>query len=450
MTQQTTAQSSTTLTVQAATTSPIAHTVPGTGSSPESSGPSERMMYQLTDLVDNHNKFYLVELWPEQGDVVRFRATWGRVGARPQVKEKLATRREVEKQIAEKCRKGYRPVELPRPQVVTGDASGSSEPAPLLDPKVVQLVEWVFAEAGGHIQSYLAVPVEALSQAQVEEGRRLLAQAQRLHALHPFNPFGRDKNLEALVANVQAYYNSIPTILPARIDRDEVVKRFCAQFSEQEERLNQLEAAIATLKEQRRHPGLTRYQSLGAHLRALPTEDENRKAIFSYIERTQVHGYSMKVRDVFEVEIPGERSAYETNKRGTSRRELLFHGTHNRNVRHILRTGLVCPKTPSHGRMFGNGIYLANKATKSGLYCSSSARSIPNMMLVTEAALGEAFAAPQAAMYDAPPRGFDSVWGKAGYTSLGSVAGTCTLANDEFIVYSPTQQTIRYLVTFDR
>jgi hypothetical protein len=28
--------------------------------------PTERQMFQLTDLVDNHNKFYLVELWLER------------------------------------------------------------------------------------------------------------------------------------------------------------------------------------------------------------------------------------------------------------------------------------------------------------------------------------------------------------------------------------------------
>src|SRR6476646_877571 len=83
--------------------------------------PAERMMYQLTDLADNHNKFYLVELWPQENGSVRFRATWGRVGAKPQVKEKLATRREVERQIDEKLRKGYRRVELHEPKA---DAAG--------------------------------------------------------------------------------------------------------------------------------------------------------------------------------------------------------------------------------------------------------------------------------------------------------------------------------------
>ena len=46
--------------------------------------PIECRMFQFTDLLDNHNKFYLVELWPapvSSPDKVRFRVSWGRVGS---------------------------------------------------------------------------------------------------------------------------------------------------------------------------------------------------------------------------------------------------------------------------------------------------------------------------------------------------------------------------------
>jgi poly [ADP-ribose] polymerase len=409
------------------------------------------MMYQLTDLADNHNKFYMVELWPQEDGSVRFRATWGRVGSKPQVREKSATRREVERQISEKLHKGYKRVELHEPKADASDATAGSQPGasiPEIHPKISELVEWVFMEAGEHIQSYLAVPVDALSQAQVDEGRRLLAEAQNLFLRYRLNPFRREQNHASLLATIQAYYNSIPTRLPARIDREEVVKRYCNEFAEQEERLNQLEAAISTIKEQRLHPNYTRYQMLGAHLSVLDAGNEVHTSLLEYIKRTQAHGYEVKVRDVFEVEIPVERQAYEANKRGTSHRELLFHGTHTRNVRHILRSGLICPKAHSNGRMLGNGIYLANRSTKSTNYCSSSKPEVPKMLLIVEAALGKRYEAPTAQVKE-PPRGYDSVWGKAGYTRF-AVAAPQTLMNDEFVVYSPAQQTIRYLVTFDR
>ena len=162
--------------------------------------PVERRMFQLTDLVDNHNKFYLVELWPAGGDTVRFRATWGRVGAKPQVKEKIVPRYEVERQVIEKLRKGYRRVDLHRPEVERIYKEERS--SPLLDPKVTQLIEWVFTEAGEHIQSFLAVEVDALSQAQISEGRRLLAEAQRLHSSYRVNPFRRDHKMEELTPHL--------------------------------------------------------------------------------------------------------------------------------------------------------------------------------------------------------------------------------------------------------
>jgi poly [ADP-ribose] polymerase len=318
---------------------------------------------------------------------------------------------------------------------------------PKLDPRVVELVEWVFTEAGEHISSYLAVPVGALSQSQVDEGRRLLALAQDLDSGYRRNPLRPQWMLGALTETVEAYYNAIPTKLPARMKIEEIVEQFSGQLSEQEDRLSQLEAAIAMTNEERQRPGISHYGALGADIRLLAPDDEAYKSISAYVASTMVHGYRLAIRDIFDVCIPREREAYYKNKCGTSRRELLFHGTHNRNIRHILRSGLICPQTASNGRMLGNGIYLANRASKSTNYCANSKRDIPRMLLVVEAALGKRYVAPQAGAYTSPPRGHDSVWGKAGHTSIG---GVFTLMNDEFVVYSASQQTVRYLVTFGR
>jgi predicted DNA-binding WGR domain protein len=408
--------------------------------------PLERRMYQLTDLTGNHNKFYMVELWPAPDGKVRFRASWGRVGSKPQSSEKVMTPYAVEAQIAEKVRKGYRRIELHRPEVEI-IAQPDDPPLPKLDPKVVQLVDWIFLEAGEHIRSYLAVEVDALGQDQINEGRRLLSEAQTQYNTLRLNPFKRDQNMKVLAGTVQGYYNAIPTKLPARMDPESVVLDFCKQLNEQEDRLLQLEAAIAMMKVERKHPGQSHYQNLGADINVLPADDPARMDIVAYVERTQVHGYKVRVRDVFEVCIPEERKAYEQNKHGVSHRELLFHGTHNRNVRHILRQGLICPRTASNGRMFGNGIYLANRSSKSINYCAVGRAGFPNMMFVVEAALGNSYVATSAKGFNKPPRGYDSVCGRAGHTKAWAAF---TLQNDEFVVYRPEQQTIRYLVTFER
>ena len=45
--------------------------------------PEVRRKFQLTNLHNNNNKYYLVDTWPIDGDQVFFRATYGRVGATP-------------------------------------------------------------------------------------------------------------------------------------------------------------------------------------------------------------------------------------------------------------------------------------------------------------------------------------------------------------------------------
>src|SRR5262245_14294067 len=107
--------------------------------------PAERRKFQLTNLDGNNNKYYLVETWPLPDGQVFFRATYGRVGASPQVDEKVATPAWVERKIREKSGKGYQEVTLHRPVVV------AAAPAPLaapIEPQVQRLVDYIYTEAG--------------------------------------------------------------------------------------------------------------------------------------------------------------------------------------------------------------------------------------------------------------------------------------------------------------
>lgn len=403
--------------------------------------PTERRKFQLTNLDGNNNKYYLVETWSLPDGQVFFRATFGRVGANPQVDEKVTTPAWVERKIREKTKKGYQEVTLHRPAVAAIAPLAPTQ----LDPKIQLLVDQIYSEAGEKIASYLSVGVDALSQEQIERGRKLLMLAQKQYA--DWQQSVSQAHATLLANTVQNYYNAIPTQLPSRIDRQQVILDFCKAFDEQEDRLNQLEAAIATYAVQQSNPQVSRYDALGAEIALLPQNDDMYRKITDYVARTAVHGYNVKVRDVFTVQIPDERRAFESDTRGRSRIDLLFHGTASQNVRHILRTGLICPRTASNGRMFGHGIYFANKCSKSANYCSVRQRSVPYFLFLAQVAVGTPFVATDA-MPDLrqPPPGHDSVWGKAGHT--GSWGGK--LLYDEFIIYGAAQQTLSYLVTFDR
>jgi poly [ADP-ribose] polymerase len=403
--------------------------------------PTERRRFQLTNLDGNNNKYYLVETWTLSDEQVFFRATYGRVGAAPQVDEKLASAAWVERKIREKVNKGYQEVVLHRPTVMAAAPASATQ----LAPKVQQLVDYIYAEAGEKIASYLAVGVDGLSQDQIERGRKLLQLAQTQHTAWQHSPTAAASHL--LGGTVQSYYNAIPTQLPSRIDREQIVQDFCKAFDEQEDRLNQLEAAIATLTVQKHDPQASRYDALGAEISLLPQNDRSNGEISDLIDRTSVHGYKLRIRDIFMLTLPAERRTFEHNNRGRSQIARLFHGTAGHNVRHILHTGLICPRSPSNGRMFGHGIYFANKATKSTNYCSVRGRRVPHFLFLADVAIGTSYIAREA-MSDLreAPKGHDSVLGKAGHTS----AWGGKLQYDELIVYHAAQQTIRYLVTFDR
>ncbi|HEU5016109.1 MAG TPA: WGR domain-containing protein [Roseiflexaceae bacterium] len=403
--------------------------------------PTMRRRFQLTNLDGNNNKYYMVETWSLPDSSVFFRATYGRVGSRPQIDEKITTEAVVERKIREKQKKGYQEVALHRPSVI----ATASDADITLPPKVQQLVDFIYSEAGEKIASYLAVGLDALSQEQIERGRKLLMLAQGQFTT--WQQSQTPANVQLLAGTVQTFYNTIPTQLPARMEREQVIRDFCKAFDEQEDRLNQLEAAIATAAIQKNDPRASRYDALGAELALLPESDTAYGEITDSIARTCVHGYRVRVRDIFTVHVPDERRAFEQNTRGRKRVERLFHGTAGHNVRHIMRSGLICPRTPSNGRMFGHGIYFANKVSKSANYCSTRSRHTPQFLFLADVAIGRPYVASQA-MPDLrkPPFLHDSVWGKAGHTG----AWNSKLLFDEHIIYHAAQQTLRYLVTFER
>lgn len=89
---------------------------------PPAGEPAQRRKFQLTNLDGNSNKWYLVETWPLPDGQRFFRATYGRVGAHPQVDERVAPAVWVERKIREKLGKGYQEVALHRPAAAAAPA----------------------------------------------------------------------------------------------------------------------------------------------------------------------------------------------------------------------------------------------------------------------------------------------------------------------------------------
>ena len=92
--------------------------------------------------------------------------------------------------------------------------------------------------------------------------------------------------------------------------------------------------------------------------------------------------------------------------------------------------------------MFGKGIYFADQSSKSAQYCelwNPQGKPQSGYMFLSDVALGAIKKEKLACYREQAPEGFDSVQGCKGLH----------LMHNEFIVYRPSQCTLRYIVEIE-
>jgi len=153
-----------------------------------------------------------------------------------------------------------------------------------------------------------------------------------------------------------------------------------------------------------------------------------------------MHGYqSRKIINIYEVDIASMTKGFD-NKVGNNIE--VFHGTSEANLLSIFKSGLrTAPPSSAYiaGKMFGNGIYGTETASKSlgytfGRWGGSTSQS--GWMFICDFAMGRAYYPPSYGLRSLP-NGCDSCW------ALPSKTG---LHNDELIVYKNSQARIKYLL----
>lgn len=383
------------------------------------------VILQQTNLGGNNNKFWEARWTPDapgsgHGMLVR---RWGRVGASGQSKTEPYSLSGVRAMAQKKLDEGYN-------QVLMNEKAA---PAPVVQHTALgreenQLLQWIGFSATQHIGTYFVGDLSAMSPAHIQTARDVLAQIAQ--------PRTVDRNTIDLV---QRYYNLIPTQLPSRIDPTQVAVQLRNGLAEQEDRLNQLEAAAQAAAPATAVSGV----SLPFEVRNVSGSEKLYGEVVDWVTKTNAHGRRFKPKAFYEVKVDHERKRYEGCSIDNT--VSLFHGTRTQNVQHILRQGLKVPSHLTNGWMFGAGVYLADKASKSMQY-TSSGYGAPQMMFITEAKLGKQYVAPDAcSSLRKAPSGFDSVWGKENHT--GSWGGK--LRFNEFIVYDPAQVTLRGILCFE-
>ncbi|CAI8050123.1 Poly [ADP-ribose] polymerase 2 [Geodia barretti] len=238
------------------------------------------------------------------------------------------------------------------------------------------------------------------------------------------------------------------------------------------ETLGDIEIAMRLLNEgdKKEHPIDRHYHGLHCKLEPLDAEDDVVQLVRQYIRQTHAAThitYTLTVKEVFEMEKEGE----DENFKDMGNRQLLWHGSRLTNWVGILSQGLrvAPPEAPVTGYMFGKGVYFADMCSKSANYCFASRARQDGLLILCDVALGQTndlLAADYHA--DQLPRGKHSTRG------LGSVApdpkqskklpdgclvplGTSTqtgvhnphgytLNYNEYAIYDVNQIKMRYLV----
>jgi poly [ADP-ribose] polymerase len=203
---------------------------------------------------------------------------------------------------------------------------------------------------------------------------------------------------------------------------------------------------LVQAKETKGSPSVDILKKLG-----LQIEMANEKEIS--LVKNMLKSNANRVTNVFKVKNINTENQFkkQISKVKNKKTTLFFHGSRNQNWFNILQTGLLIrPSGAIHtGSMFGDGIYFANKAQKAIGYSSlrgsywAHGNDNKGYLGVFETHIGNQkhIHRHDSSCYSLSKRklqkdGFDSVYAHGG----------ADLRNDEFIVYSPEQCTIQFIV----
>lgn len=359
-----------------------------------------------------------------------------------------------------------------------------------LEPEVQRLVNTFFKATSQFVETTLKCPLGQLSREQIDQGREVLDQAKTLVNAGQKLTKKSKGELEDLTSR---FYSLIPHNFGfQRLDATKLLLSDLVRIAQKESDLD------VFLDAKNAGNALTadidaKYRSLHAKLTPIDKKDPTFKWLDTLVHKTRATNHKflgkIVVRSIFEVARDGEgdfsrpsqfienatKIAVECGKYNAphvkkiaDRPDLdaktsklfqkanvwpVWHGTRNANMTGIITRGLLIrPAGAVHaGSMFGDGLYFAHQSTKSLNYSSvkgsywASGKDETGFLFVADTAFGNMHVADHSKFFRAPPKGFHSVYGKAGKTR--------GLLNDEMITYYPTgpkqQHALRYVLEIE-
>ncbi|KAJ3253177.1 Poly [ADP-ribose] polymerase 2 [Boothiomyces macroporosus] len=382
------------------------------------------VMLNQTDIKNNNNKFYVLQLLQnDTSGAVYVWTRWGRVGVDgqnklelcPSLPSAIAT---FQKKFHDKTKNHWDNranfVKYPGKYfLIERDFEEEVEPDPAeetvkvekkipdskLEKPVKDLIDLIFntkmmeqqmMEIGYDAKK---MPLGKLSKAHIQKGYNVLTKIGEVLRENSKNKHSKLQDLSS------EFYTIIPHSfgfsVPPVINSDDAL----ARKIEMVEALADIEIATTLLKnmdkEVTEHPSDRNYHSLKRDLKPIDKKSKTFNILKKYTQNT--HGkthnaYKLEILDAFELHRDEEAEKFNNvGKEYHSNKMLLWHGSRLTNFVGILSQGLriAPPEAPVTGYMFGKGVYFADMVSKSANYCCTSRQSNTGILLLCEVALGK-------------------------------------------------------------
>lgn len=468
---------------------------PGEPSFPSDFEILEKAVLQKTDLKNNNNKYYAIELHKGvDGGIETFRVYthYGRTddletnpnaGAResryfgpngPSAKSCYDTIYR-EKTAASK---GYREVSLAASNIGSHKARGTSsghvdaktlekleakgkKAAPIIKPStlpagVQALVGYIYEEATSALTSTvnakitangIETPLGILTVGQIEKGERILDDLYQL-----FQAGSKGRRHDEHVATLSGdFYSTIPhRIGRTRAAAESAVITTLEDFQAKQETLQLMKDMLKVNGDGGQNILFDsqidqKYKALSCEIGFIEPGSGAFRELEAYVIASQVKHKNVRVKQIYTLKRGAEHQTF-TDTIGNQK--LLFHGSRIKNWVGILSRGILLPKivvsmgvNRTDAGWLGHGIYFGDAACTSTFY-TSPGRKGTRLMGLARVALGKMKDYTKITYgLSEPPPGYDSCHGVRRKPGVSS-----QFDDDEYVIYRTEQQRLEYLV----
>lgn len=404
----------------------------------------------------NNNKVWIGTLF-DNGDV---RTEWGRVGKSLQSKDFPSKGSYyLDQKKAEKIKKGYTELHtVAEGTEVKANAVGKSNLAavakrdivstsPVLDRLLDRLIKanihTIVSETSITYNSttgLFTTPLGVVTQHAIDESRLLLAEIKE--------KYDNEATLKKLVSK---YLRFIPHDIGMKFNVHSIFPNSTTAVEKELNILDSLQASFdatvaapAPVVDKKKDDLPESVFKVELDIEPVGSPAYNMATEFFKKTNKAMHGYqNLKVLNVYRLNINHMTDNFDDKKVGGIVQ--VWHGTSEANLLSIMKQGLKCaPPSSAYiaGKMFGNGIYGSETASKSlgytmGRWGGRTADS--GWLFICKFAMGKPYYPTHT--LQRIPDGFNSCW---------ALPGKCGLANDELIVYRDQQVKIEYLLEIGR